>query len=108
MKAHLEQKLKHATDVLVMMQDLVHELDLIHDIKLIMMLQNKIALQSLFIGSIKKQIATELKLERVDNIFHEPIQFDIKEIEGTYPNTPNAWKQKSTSTTLSHSSQHLH
>jgi len=31
-----------------------------------------------------------LKLERIDNIFHEPIQFDIKEIEGTYPNTTNA------------------
>ena len=89
MKTHLEEKLKHATDVLVMMQDLVHELDLIHDINLIIMLQNKIALQALFVGSIKQQIATELKLVRVDNIFYEPIQFDVKNIEGTYPNTAN-------------------
>lgn len=81
MKAHLQEKLKHATDVLVMMQDLIHELDLIHDIKLILLLQNKIALQALFIGSIKKQIATELKLVRVDAIFHEPIQFDVTELE---------------------------
>lgn len=81
MKAHLQEKLKHATDVLVMMQDLIHELDLIHDIKLILLLQNKIALQALFIGSIKKQIATELKLVRVDTIFHEPIQFDVTELE---------------------------
>ena len=90
MKTHLEKKLKHAIDVLVMMQDLVNELDLVHDINLIMQLQNRIALQSLFIGSIKKQIDTDLMLVRIDDIFHEPIQFDVKEVEGTYPNTANA------------------
>jgi len=87
-QAHLEQRLQDLRGNLKLMQELY--IDSETPYALLAELFGHMINRVNEIGEVKKQLAPGLKLERIDNIFHEPIQFDIKEIEGTYPNTPNA------------------
>ena len=68
---HLKEKLKHATDVLAMMQDLMKELKHSEDNNLICALSGRMHRQRVFISTIRNQIRLELS-------------------EGQYPNTTNA------------------
>ena len=91
-QAHLEQRLQDLRGNLKLMQELY--IDSETPYALLAELFGHMINRVNEIGEVKKQLAQGLKLERIDNIFHEPIQFDIKEIEGTYPNTTNAWHKK--------------
>ena len=87
-QAHLEQRLKDLQGNLQLMKSLYIDSETPYALRadLYGQMINRVN----EINEVKKQIeGFQLTLVRVDNIFHEPIQFDIKEIEGTYPNTPN-------------------
>ena len=88
-KAHLEQKLKDLQGNLQLMKSLYIDPETPYALRadLYGQMINRVN----EINEAKKQIeGFQLTLVRVANIFNEPIQFDIKEIEGTYPNTTNA------------------
>jgi hypothetical protein len=80
-KAHLEQRLKDLQGNLKLMIELRD--DIVSETNLIGLLNARIRNRESQIAFLQDRINTfDLTLVRVDNIFHEPIQFDVREEGG--------------------------